>query len=254
MYHRGALRRRRPTLPHGADNTCSNSRFSWSGEWTAGVVGAILPPMPDSIILTPDQRVRGFVSSTLEELADARAAVRRAVESLHQSPVMFELGARRHPPRSLYRSYLEQSHVFVGLYWQRYGWVAPEMAVSGLEDEYLLSADKPKLVYVKRPAPERERRLIELLDRIRADDNVSYRGFETAAELEQLVVDDLAVLLSETFQSQLRAAEHAEERPRRLLPTPPTALVGRTDELAELRALLTNERLITLTGPGGIGK
>ena len=57
-------------------------------------------------IRTPDQRLRVFVSSTLGELADERAAVRAAIERLHLIPVMFELGARPHPPRALYRAYL----------------------------------------------------------------------------------------------------------------------------------------------------
>lgn len=35
------------------------------------------------------------------------------MESLHLTPVMFELGARPHAPQDLYRSYLEQSHIFV---------------------------------------------------------------------------------------------------------------------------------------------
>jgi hypothetical protein len=61
------------------------------------------------VIFTPDQRVRVFVSSTLEELAAERAAARQAIENLRLIPVMFELGARPHPPRNLYRSYLEQS-------------------------------------------------------------------------------------------------------------------------------------------------
>ena len=90
------------------------------------------------MIVTPDQRLRVFVSSTLGELAEERGAVRRAVEGLRLTPVLFELGARPHPPRSLYRAYLEQSHVFVGIYWQRYGWVAPDMDISGLEDEWRL--------------------------------------------------------------------------------------------------------------------
>ncbi|HEY7138458.1 MAG TPA: hypothetical protein VIB48_25620 [Acidimicrobiia bacterium] len=34
------------------------------------------------------------------------------------SPVMFELAARPHPPRELYRAYLAQSHVFVGIHGQ----------------------------------------------------------------------------------------------------------------------------------------
>src|SRR5512143_3553732 len=115
------------------------------------------------IIHTPDQRLRIFVSSTLQELAEERKAARDAIEQLRLAPVMFELGARPHPPQDLYRAYLEQSHIFVGIYWQRYGWVAPDMDISGLEDEWRLSGDRPKLVYIKNlpervegsPAPER---------------------------------------------------------------------------------------------------
>jgi hypothetical protein len=77
-----------------------------------------------SLIRTPDQRVRVFVSSTLEELAGERRAVRDAVTRLRLVPVMFELGARPHPPRQVYRDYLAQSQIFIGVYWQSYGWVA----------------------------------------------------------------------------------------------------------------------------------
>ena len=153
---------------------------------------------PD-VILTPDQRVRVFISSTLEELAAERAAARRAVGRLHLVPVWYESGARPHPPRSMYRAYLEQSQVFVGIYWQRYGWVAPEMEISGLEDEYRLAAGKPMLLYLKRPAPDQEPRMKAFLDSIRVAGAVSYRVFATPRELERLLADDLAVLLSESF-------------------------------------------------------
>ena len=118
-------------------------------------------------ILTPDQRPRVFISSTLQELASERAAARTAIDALRLIPVMFELGARPHPARALYRAYLAQSHVFVGVYYERYGWVAPGEQVSGLEDEYLLSGTLPRLVYLKAPAPGREPRLSELVERIR---------------------------------------------------------------------------------------
>src|SRR6516165_1499894 len=108
------------------------------------------------VIRTPDQRVRVFVSSTLDELAPERAAARQAITQLRLTPVMFELGARPYPPRDLYRAYLAQSDIFVGLYWQRYGWVAPDMDVSGLEDEERLAAGKPRLIYLKMPAPQQE--------------------------------------------------------------------------------------------------
>src|SRR4051812_7263031 len=60
-------------------------------------------------IATPDRRLRVFVSSTLEELAPERGAVREAITRMRLTPVMFELGAGAHPPRELYRAYLEQS-------------------------------------------------------------------------------------------------------------------------------------------------
>src|SRR5499427_8894907 len=67
------------------------------------------------VILTPDQRVRVFISSTLEELAPERVAARRAIARLHLVPVWYESGGRPHPPRSMYRAYLAQSQVFVGI-------------------------------------------------------------------------------------------------------------------------------------------
>src|SRR5574342_570751 len=155
------------------------------------------------IIRTPDQRLRVFVSSTLQEVADERKAAREAIEHLRLAPVMFELGARPHPPKELYRAYLDQSHIFIGIYWQKYGWVAPGETISGLEDEYRLSGNKPKLIYLKTPAPDREPRLKELLDRIRNDGTASYKPFTSADELHDLVENDLAVLLTERFEQMV---------------------------------------------------
>src|SRR3989442_9784711 len=144
-----------------------------------------------AVIRTPDQRLRAFVSSTLQELAAERAAARDAILQLRLAPVLFEIGARPHPPRDLYRAYLDQSHIFIGIYWQRYGWVAPGEAISGLEDEYRLSSNKPKLIYVKTPAPHREARLTELLDSVRSDETISYKPFRSADGLRTLIPDHL---------------------------------------------------------------
>ena len=38
------------------------------------------------------------------------------------------------------------------------------------------------------------------------------------------------------------------------LPVQRTSFIGRTDEVKELGALVTHERIVTLTGPGGVGK
>jgi len=167
-------------------------------------------------IRTPDQRLRVFVSSTLGDLAAERRAVSRAIAALRLTPVLFELGARPHPPQELYRAYLEQSDVFIGLYWQRYGWIGPGMQVSGLEDEFDLARGLPQLLYIKTPAPDREPRLTSLLDRIRAEGAVSYRAFGTPAELGRLVRDDLAMLLSERFAGRAAGPPASVREPRPL--------------------------------------
>ena len=208
-------------------------------------------------IRTPDQRLRVFVSSTLAELAEERAAVREAIERLQLTPVLFELGARPHPPRELYRAYLEQSQIFVGIYWQRYGWVAPDETISGLEDEYTLSEGMPRLLYVKAPAPDRETRLDGLLRRIQADDTASYKPFKTPDELARLVSADLALLLSERFMSLTMTSEDQPapaDRPHHNLPVELSSLVGREAELATVKGALAGSRLVTLTGVGGSGK
>jgi predicted ATPase len=225
------------------------------------------------VIRTPDQRLRVFVSSTMGELAPERRAVSRAISSLRLTPVLFELGARSHPPQDLYRAYLAQSDVFVGLYWQRYGQVGTGMEVSGLEEEFELSRDLPRLLYIKAPAPDRDPRLADLLGRIREE--ASYRTFAAPSELGRLVRDDLAVLLSERFAAAGAASAepptaipaHTRElvpasspraaaRGSRALPVSTTSLIGRERAIDEVVGLIGQDgaRLVTLTGPGGIGK
>ncbi|MGY1633747.1 ATP-binding protein [Geodermatophilus sp. SYSU D01186] len=209
-------------------------------------------------IRTPDQRLRVFVSSTLTELAAERAAVSRAIAALRLTPVLFELGARPHPPRELYRAYLAQSDVFVGLYWQRYGWIGPGMDVSGLEDEFRLSRSLPRLLYVKAPAPDREPRLSAMLAELESAGADSYRSFRTPRELARLVRDDLALLLSERFAADGGPPpSRTPERPApRTLPVTSTSLIGREQDVGDVTRLLQSPaaRLVTLTGPGGVGK
>jgi predicted ATPase len=205
----------------------------------------------EDVIRTPDQRLRVFVSSTLKELREERDAARRAIERLRLTPVLFEEGARPYPPRSLYRAYLEQSHVFVGIYWQRYGWIAPDMDISGLEDEYRSAEDKPRLIYVREPSPDRDPRLSDLLDRIKGEGQTSYKSFRSPSELQGLIEQDLALLLSERFEDASLGAVQGTN-----VPTPASSFIGREREVRAVRELIERDdvRLVTLTGPGGIGK
>ena len=176
---------------------------------------------------------------------------------------MFELGARPYPPREVYQQYLAQSDVFIGLYWQRYGQLAPGARVSGLEEEFELSGGLPRLLYVKAPAPDRESGLAGLLARIEQEASASYRHFRTPAELGRLVRDDLAVLLSERFTASAAAPAAPAQPPPPggprgpgRLPVSTTSLIGRQRAIGEVARLLGRPgvRLVTLTGPGGVGK
>ena len=203
-----------------------------------------------SAIRTPDQRLRVFVSSTLVELAAERGAARAAIEQLRLAPVMFESGARPHPAQALYRAYLAQSDVFIGIYADSYGWIGPGMTISGLEDEFQLAADMPRLLYVKSPAPRREPALGRMLDRIKAGGHTSYTKFADATQLQELILTDLATLLAERFDDPRRDVQSI------VAPSPVTTLVGRDDDVNQIVGLLhaSERRLVVLTGAGGIGK
>jgi predicted ATPase/Tfp pilus assembly protein PilF len=197
--------------------------------------------------------LRFFVSANLQELTEERLVVRSVIQQSGHACVMFEMGARPHPPQSLYRPYIQQCQVFVGIYFQRYGWIAPNMTLSGLEDEYRLAASLPQLIYIKEPAPGREPRLAQLLDTIQAG-NAHPKTFVTLEELRQLLHTDL-VQLNQQLPS---TPPYQEPEPAVLSNQPPvalTSLIGRDDEIAAVKTLLLDgARLVTLVGPGGVGK
>ena len=120
-----------------------------------------------------------------------------------------------------------------------------------------MSAGLPQLIYVKSPAPDRDPRLAQMLARIRDEGDVSYQHFSDPAELQQRVENDLAVLLSERFEMTRPGEGAADAAPLAgTVPVPATPLLGREQETAAVEELVAGEgvRLVTLTGPGGVGK
>src|SRR5262249_25260310 len=92
--------------------------------------------------------------------------------------------------------------------------------------------------------------------RIKDDGTISYQRFSDAAELRHLVENDLALLLSERFEMTLPHAVSADAPLAGALPVPSTPLEGRDQDVAAVQSLVLEEgaRLVTLTGPGGVGK
>lgn len=75
-------------------------------------------------------------------------------------------------------------------------------------------------------------------------DQTSYRRFQTPDELEELVTEDLAVLLSERFEiARPAAADHPRRAP---VPAVLTPTIGRDAEVHEIVRLLDGgARLVT---------
>ena len=161
--------------------------------------------------------------------------------------------------------------IFVGVYGDRYGEIDLDRGVSRLEADYLAAGRRPRLVYVMPGSDQRDDHLALLLKRIQADDLTSYRRVADAGELARLVADDVSMVLTEAFtgavggrgdagiptQSVPPAVEGGTPRPgpRARIPAPWHRIVGRDREVQEVCTLITQHaRLVTVTGPGGIGK
>src|SRR4051794_9508057 len=68
-------------------------------------------------------------------------------------------------------------------------------------------------------------------------------------------VDLARMVIRSSHDIAASAGQVAAERPEAPpLPSAQTSLIGRARELAEIEALLTTARLLTLTGAGGSGK
>ena len=151
-------------------------------------------------ILTQDRRIRVFLSSRLVEFADERQALVRMIHKMGLTPIFFEETPRPHPPRNLYSAFLEQSDIFIGVYGTGYGWIDESggMTISGLHDEWVLSSEMPRIVFVQETSDQREPRLTDLIKEI-GETGVSFNLFRTRSQLVNRARDAIALCISERF-------------------------------------------------------
>lgn len=211
-------------------------------------------------ILTPDQRVRVFVGSSLKELQPERKAVKKAINNdLKLHAIMFEAGASPYPPKERYRAFLKQSHIYLGIFWESYGWIAPDMEISGVEDEYQTAKQRnlPKLVYLKNTTKGRDERLNKLIRKIEEEGEICYQPFDTPEELADLVKNDVAHILSERFgvESPTRAAQVSTNYLHPVMQDLSRYwFVERPEMLSKIEKVLKSDKKILLFGEPGCGK
>ena len=199
-----------------------------------------------------------FVSSTIQECAKERSRVRDAIRALNHEPILFEdIGARPHPPQPVYRARLDISHIFVAIYRESYGWIAPDMDVSGIEDEFRLATARgmDRLVYVYQTPASRDPELQDLIA-LAKNGGVVVATYTDADHLADRLRNDLTATISGRFVDRPLAV-HAE-------PTAADVIASLIAERrlrfrrpaveATLTTTLREAGRVLLTGPLGAGK
>ena len=202
--------------------------------------------------------LRVFVSSTITECAKERCVVRKAIRSINHEPILFEdIGARPYPPREVYKSRLESSQIFIGIYRESYGWAAPDMEVSGIEDEYRIATERgmDRLIYIYKIPSSRDTKLQDLIDEIK-NSGITISFYRDPEELERRVRDDLTSLVSNRFVDQAIVSQESpssEEVLQSLVPNPIHRFRRRNAEIGLINALNAYSRIV-VTAPMGGGK
>ena len=203
-------------------------------------------------------RLRVFVSSTIQECSTERGIARAAIKSVNHEPILFEdIGARPHPPRDLYEARIEISHIFIGIYRESYGWVAPEMDISGMEDEYRIATRRgiARLIYILREPECRSAKLQYLIGEIK-NAGLTFASYTEPEELSERIRDDLTATVSQRFADQaviVHDAPSPDEVLGTLIPSPSHRLRRRAVE-GELVARVREVTRLSVRAPLGGGK
>ncbi len=93
-----------------------------------------------------------------------------------------------------------------------------------------------------------------LAEAIRSRQLASAPGVSPPSRPARMLLRTAAALSAQQGQARRTGTPEARRVGSCNLPSFPTTLVGRDREIAEVRELLTRQRVLTLTGPGGAGK
>jgi len=206
-----------------------------------------------------ERRLEVFVSSTIQECAGERLIAKEAITSLNFDPVLFEkVGARPYPPRELYESRLRASEIFIAIYRDQYGWIAPGAEVSGIEDEFNIAeeAGLPRLVYILGHPSAREERLTALVNRAKEVAGLTVWHYSDPRELHDRIREDITALVSRNFRlAAVPGAASADDNHDLVSRIVPEAERFRRPVVErELLDALQSHRIVQVTGEMGIGK
>jgi uncharacterized protein DUF4062/SIR2-like protein len=207
-------------------------------------------------------QVRVFISSTMKDLANERAAVARQVEQFNFEPVNAENWL---PDGSKTWDRIEKellsSHLVVLILGESYGWIPPEgvgagqgRSVTHMEATAARKAGIPILAFVKRldyDSPRGTRNAKQrdaFLQEVQSWSGGLYTtDFGLAADLSVKVGAALVNVLSESYLKEQVRAQYTRAIS---LPPEPAARLEPLDPNPELMGLLREKRAVLLAGAG----
>lgn len=139
------------------------------------------------------ERLKIFVSSTVDELKDARAVAKKAIEDFQFNPLMCEnWGATTESARSTYLKKVNSSDIYIGIFWKNYS--------KATEEEYreAKKLGKDILIYIKKEANEyRNEDLRKLLLEVKDLENGHiYYEYDTVIDLKEKIKDNISEVVS----------------------------------------------------------
>jgi len=203
------------------------------------------------------ERILVFVSSRIGECKAERDIARDAIASLNHVPILFEdVGARPYAPRDVYEPRLRTSQIFVGIYRDGYGEIAPGMSLSGLEDEFLIAREvgMPRLIYVHRSA-SRDARLTELIEQAK-NDNLTICYYDDPTELNERFRNDVTAVVARSFHPSRQIMSASPESAAQFLDrlVPGAERLARAAVEQALVETLQLHKIVEVCGELGVGK
>lgn len=207
-------------------------------------------------------RVRVLISIAENELEKEYNTVRDVIEkNLKLQSVRPNFEQSQIQNEDAFRLHLEQSHIYVGIFWKSLDSRDLKTEISFTEKVFIFSQGKPRLIYLKASPEGRSPYLEQLLQCINNEETYRFRHFSTLEELANLVNEDLAQLLSESFLLDL---------PSHQLSTAPLGIpnhlhileeeignkkiINRDSLISTIQQRISNYKILVLVGDPGVGK
>ncbi len=204
-----------------------------------------------------DSTLTVFISSKMQELAAERTAVYDLLTQMGSGPVQIkawayerDAHAASYPIRDVYLKILEESALYIGLFWKAYGeWTIDEFRRA---TEWHID----RLLFVKSDErANREDKLNQFLDEVApVDKGLAPIWFTDVDDLRNKVEHSLKVWINEKLTYRPGSANAILVTDPDDVPHQPRKLIGRDDLLAQLRSALSQSNRVLLQGFGGMGK